>query len=151
LPDYIESSNPDNCIHILGHVGNASSLLRGLDLFVLPSKKENFPYVLLEAGPAEPPVVANNVGGVSELLSQGENGILVDSSSTIELTRAISQVVREPGLCQRLVGALYNTTVSNFSLLELVKKPVWYINPVRRPTNSNRRPHLFFECCEVLI
>ena len=46
----------------------ASEVLRGFDVFVLPSIKEGLPYVLLEAKVAGLPVVANRVGGVGEIL-----------------------------------------------------------------------------------
>ena len=46
----------------------ASSVLRGFDTFALPSIKEGLPYVLLEAKAAGIPIVANRVGGVSEIL-----------------------------------------------------------------------------------
>ena len=46
----------------------ASGVLRGFDVFALPSIKEGLPYVLLEAKVAGIPIVANRVGGVSEIL-----------------------------------------------------------------------------------
>ncbi len=46
----------------------ASDVLRGFDTFALPSLKEGLPYVLLEAKAAGLPIVANRIGGVSEIL-----------------------------------------------------------------------------------
>lgn len=46
----------------------AREVLKGFDVFVLPSKKEGLPYVLLEARMAGLPIVANRVGGVGEIL-----------------------------------------------------------------------------------
>jgi glycosyltransferase involved in cell wall biosynthesis len=46
----------------------ASEVLRGFDVFALPSLKEGLPYVLLEAKAAGLPIVANRVGGVGEIL-----------------------------------------------------------------------------------
>ncbi len=46
----------------------AGSVLRGFDVFALPSLKEGLPYVLLEAKAAGLPIVANRVGGVGEIL-----------------------------------------------------------------------------------
>ena len=46
----------------------ASEVLRGFDVFALPSLKEGLPYVLLEAKAASLPIVANRVGGVGEIL-----------------------------------------------------------------------------------
>ena len=46
----------------------ASEVLKGFDVFALPSIKEGLPYVLLEAKLAGLPIVANRVGGVEEIL-----------------------------------------------------------------------------------
>ena len=46
----------------------ASEVLRGFDVFTLPSLKEGLPYVLLEAKAAGLPIVANRVGGIGEIL-----------------------------------------------------------------------------------
>ena len=47
---------------------NASEVLRGFDVFALPSIKEGLPYVLLEAKLAGIPILANRIGGVGEIL-----------------------------------------------------------------------------------
>jgi len=52
----------------------ASEVLRGFDVFVLPSIKEGLPYVLLEAKAAGLPIVANRVGGVGEILDATDMG-----------------------------------------------------------------------------
>ncbi len=57
---------------MVGSVNEASRYLKAFDIFVLPSVKEGFPFVLLEAGLAKLPVVASDVGGISELISDGE-------------------------------------------------------------------------------
>lgn len=46
----------------------AEEVLKGFDIFALPSKKEGLPYVLLEAKQADLPIIANRVGGVGEIL-----------------------------------------------------------------------------------
>ena len=46
----------------------ARDVLKGFDVFALPSLKEGLPYVLLEAKAAGLPIIANRVGGVGEIL-----------------------------------------------------------------------------------
>ena len=58
----------ENKIFLPGEDQNASYLLKALDLFVLPSKYEGYPTVLLEAKLAEIPILASKVGGNQEIL-----------------------------------------------------------------------------------
>ncbi|MDE2021484.1 MAG: glycosyltransferase [Patescibacteria group bacterium] len=57
----------ENRVKLFGFIP-ASEVLRGFDVFALPSLKEGLPYVLLEARAAGLPIVANRVGGVGEIL-----------------------------------------------------------------------------------
>lgn len=73
-------------------------LLMQADLFVLPSRDEGFPLALLEAGAAALPVVATRVGGVPELIVDGENGLLVDSEDAGALKTALLRAFDDPSM-----------------------------------------------------
>jgi len=60
------------------------------DLYVLPSRREGLPNVVLEAMASGVAVIATNVGGVSEVLRNGVDGIVVAAESSTEITTAIS-------------------------------------------------------------
>lgn len=68
-------------------------LLFASDIFVLPSLHENFPNVLLEAGEAELPSVAFGLGGVSEIIINYVNGILVKPGSSEDMCGAINFLI----------------------------------------------------------
>jgi len=72
-----------------GFVADAGAFLPALDIFVLPSKKEGLPYALLEAGAAGKAVVATDVGGIPEIIHQGESGLLVPASDQKALEEAL--------------------------------------------------------------
>lgn len=59
------------------------------DVFVLPSLSEGFPTVLLEAMAAGLPIVATKVGGLSEIVTEGENGFLVEPRNSQQLAEKI--------------------------------------------------------------
>lgn len=71
---------PDN-VHFLGCIPNAATYISYADLFILPSDYEGLPIVIIESLSQGIPVVASNVGGVSEILD-GENGFAVENNVT---------------------------------------------------------------------
>ena len=64
-------------VRFLGSRADAVGIMKGADVFVLPSLQEGLPVVLLEAMACSLPIVASNVGGVGELIQHGETGLLV--------------------------------------------------------------------------
>lgn len=80
-----------------------AKLMMQADVFVLPSRDEGFPLALLEAGAAALPVVATRVGGVPELIVDGENGLLVDSEDAGALAAALLRILDDPTMAE--VGA----------------------------------------------
>ena len=67
LEEKIKEYGLENRVKLFGFMP-ASEVLRGFDVFALPSLKEGLPYVLLEAKAAGLPIAANRVGGVGEIL-----------------------------------------------------------------------------------
>lgn len=63
------------------------------DILVLPSLSEGRPNVVLEALACEVPVVATNVGGIPEIMIDGETGYLVPSKNPIEISRKINKLL----------------------------------------------------------
>ncbi len=74
-----------------GSIDNASLYLKALDIFVLSSRKEGFPYVILEAMQAGLPIIATSVGGVPEAL--GNAGILVNPENPKLLANEITNLI----------------------------------------------------------
>jgi glycosyltransferase involved in cell wall biosynthesis len=78
-------------------------VLSGLDVLVVPSRwYENQPGVILEAFAAGRPVVATDLGGMSEFVRHEENGLLFELDRPDHLTRQLRRLVTESGLIERL-------------------------------------------------
>lgn len=72
------------------------------DIFVLPSFNEAFPLVNLEAMSYGLPIVSTNVGGVTEAIRDGENGLICDVNNPDSLARSIEALLNDEGLRQRM-------------------------------------------------
>ena len=80
-------------------------LFRAAEACVLSSTWENFPHVVVEALAVGTPVVATAVGGVAEVVEDGQNGLLVAPGDAHELAGALRRILDEPGLRERLAAA----------------------------------------------
>ena len=85
------------------------------DVLVLPSLIEGVPVVLMEAGAAGLPVVATNVGGVSELVRDGVSGFLVPPGSAEALLPPLRQLLDDPELRARMGRAGREVVVRDFN------------------------------------
>jgi len=79
-------------------------LYRAADVFVLPTWREGFPNVVLEAMAAGLPIVTTPVGAIPEAVRDGQEGLLVPPRDPAALTAALRRLVRDPDL-RRDLGA----------------------------------------------
>ncbi len=91
-------------IRILGYQAEPAEALSRAQLFVLSSRSEAFPRSILEAMRAGLPVVASDVGGVAEAVTEGTTGLLVPRQDSSALAAAIRRLIRDP-LPRQLFGA----------------------------------------------
>jgi len=79
------------------------AVLDGVDILVHPSRIDAFPTALLDALAARVPIVATAVGGIPEIVTDGETGLLLDPPPSAEdLTDALRRLLDDPGLRQRI-------------------------------------------------
>ena len=84
-------------------------------VFCLSSLAEPFGIVLLEAGIHGLPVVATRVGGVPEVVRDGEHGLLVPAADAPSLATALRRLLDDAGLAQRLAGNLRARVLQEFT------------------------------------
>lgn len=102
-------------VFFAGFVPNARTLLNAADVFVLSSRKEGLPFVILEASAARLPVVATRVGAVPEIIEDGISGLLVAPNNERELAQALMRMRDEDAFRERVRHALHARVVRDFS------------------------------------
>ena len=95
VEDEIRTLGLEERVRLVGERSDVPALLADSDLFVLSSRSEGLPVSVLEAMAAELPVVASGVGGLAELVVDGETGILVPPGDTLALAAALGQMVED--------------------------------------------------------
>lgn len=80
-------------IHALGFMSDIRPALAASDVLVLPSYREGFPNVVLQAGAMELPVIASNISGCNEAVTPGYNGWLVPAKDVGSLADAMTQAL----------------------------------------------------------
>lgn len=81
-------------ITLVGYQSPVSRFLSMLDVFVMPSLSEGLPIALLEAMSCGKPVLASSVGGIKEVVTNGENGVLLPAGDSEKLAQAIVAMYR---------------------------------------------------------
>lgn len=92
-------------VRFLGKVDHVGDILRGSDLFLLPSDSESFGLAALEAMACAVPVVASAVGGVPEVVVDGETGFLTPARDVAAMVGRATRLLRDPALHARLRDA----------------------------------------------
>ena len=101
---------------------DAQQIIGALDLLVLPSLTEGLPVVILEAFAYETPVVATAVGGVPELVKDGETGWLVPPRDPHALAQAILDALSNPEEARRRAENAYKHLLQRFTVERQVDK-----------------------------
>lgn len=84
----ITDLNLTNHVFLLGAHEEAAVFLRAFDQFILYSRSESFGYVVLEAAQAQLPIIASDVGGIPEIITDGINGTLIADTPNYRTTLA---------------------------------------------------------------
>ncbi len=109
-------------VFLMGHVDGAAQFVKAFDIFLLASLSEGLCYVLLEAGAASLPVITTAVGGIPEIISDMESGILVQPRNSRELAHAALFMAEHPDDSKKYGAALKHTIMTKFSLDEMTAK-----------------------------
>ncbi|MBC7320618.1 glycosyltransferase family 4 protein [bacterium] len=99
-------------------------LYKCASLVVMPSTYESFGIVALESMAAKVPLIASSVGGLAEIIQDGYNGILVPPNDIHKLAEAISIVLNNIELRQKLIYNGFNTVINKYNWLNIASRTI---------------------------
>ena len=128
---YLERIKAGNGIVAPGLVEDVRPWLAAADAFVLPTYREGFPNVLLQAGCMGLPVIATNINGCNEIIENESTGLLIEPKNTQMLLSAMTRLFRSNNERAIFGLKLKESVLNNYStetiwneLLALYKKPI---------------------------
>jgi glycosyltransferase involved in cell wall biosynthesis len=110
-------------VRFLGVRSDVERVLWAADVFVLSSRSEGMPLVLLEAMSTGLPVVGTRAGGIPDVVAEGTNGFLADVEDADTLARHVVRVLRDPGLRARLADGA-DRSAERYALADYVDRLV---------------------------
>lgn len=116
---YKIEKHPDN-VFFLGNIPNAATFCRNVDLFILPSNYEGLPMVIIEAMSCSLPIVASNVGGISEIVRNGENGFTVENNPNL-FAEKIQIILNNSDLYNKFATKSYQIFKNELTVKKMVE------------------------------
>jgi sugar transferase (PEP-CTERM/EpsH1 system associated) len=138
VEELLRRENVTDCAWLAGARDDVPRVMRGLDLFVLPSLAEGVSNTLLEAMASGLPVVATRVGGNPELMEEGRSGTLVPPADPRAMAASIRRYFLNRGAARREGVLAREIAARRFGLDVMVAN---YLNLYDRLSGGNRHVH----------
>ncbi len=120
LAKKINSMGLTDKVYLPGHYsGDVSLLLSDFDIYAFPSLWEGFPYSILEAMRSGCAIVSSNVGGISEAITNGVDGILVEPASSEDLVLGLAKLIEDRKLRYKIANNARRKFEDKFTLNQM--------------------------------
>jgi glycosyltransferase involved in cell wall biosynthesis len=128
-------------VHFAGEVSNVDEFLQASDIFVLPTEDDAFPLALVEAMACGLPVVSTRVGGIVDIVTDGQDGVLVEAGDFEQLANALGRVIADTSFSAALGAAAALTVQARYSRRIVAQRYIALLQHVhaRRPSRSLAR------------
>lgn len=118
LEEYVKKEHLYSNVYFVGFQ-RPDELIQLADFTVLTSYSESFPLVILESAFYEKTVVATDVGGISKLIRDGENGFLISPGDSSTLYKIMCELIRDSRMTEDFGKRLYETAKENYSVYNM--------------------------------
>jgi len=121
LESLIRKYNLEDKVFLLGKIPDAYKYLKAFDVFILPSLKEGFPWIILEAMASGVPIISTDVGAVPEIIKDNINGLLIKPKDSQVLAEKITLILNNRTKAQE-IAVEAKETLKNFRLKKMIEE-----------------------------
>ena len=125
----------EESIRFYSSVNNVRDYLIASDVFVLPSFREGFPNSVLEAMACGIPVISTKIGGVVDVIKDGENGVLIEPGNIHHLVGALRRLINDTDYALALGKNALKTIRKNYDINVIARR---YVDLYNQYLNSSR-------------
>ena len=122
--------NIEHMITFHGETNQIPKFLNAADIFVLTSRFEGLPLSICEAMSVGLPILASDVGGVSEMVTDGHNGFLLPVENHRLLAKKLKTLIENPSLVKALGSNSRKTFLDKFSIQQMASATEEFINDI---------------------
>jgi len=124
LKGYVKKFKVESNVCFLGYYPDEMlpRLYQAADIFVFPSIYENMPFAVLEALASGLPVITTKVGGIPEIIDDGENGFLIEPFNARKLAERLLYLVENPTVAYEMGAAGRKTVEERFNWNKIIKQ-----------------------------
>lgn len=138
LLELIKRNGIEKSVRLIGFRTDIGDVIRSLDMVIFPSTApESFGLSILEAMALGKPVIATRVGGVSEMIEDRVNGILIEPDHPEQITEQMIQLLSQKEMCDRIGKRAKETVMKKFPLKN-------YIDEMEKAFDSMVLKEVFF-------
>lgn len=139
LKNMVKDYGLEDSVVFLGFVKENLSFFNAIDLNLLTSISESFPYVILEAAKMKKPSIATSVGGLGEMIRYGIDGYLVEVNDYKALAEKIEFLMDNRDVLEKFGRSIYNRVNENFSSQAMAKTQEEIYADILRRTEDVKR------------
>ena len=139
LRQLVKKLGLDKHVFFTGFVEDIFSFIHAIDINVLSSHSESFPYVLLEGALMKKATVSTDVGGVSDLIKPEETGLLAKVNNPKDLAEQLVRLLEAPQWRTQLGENLYRFAKANFSKESMKRSHIELYNDMLRREKSQNK------------
>lgn len=135
LKELVEEKGLEKEVNFLGFVKDPYSFFNAIDVNVLTSVSESFPYVILEGARLKKTIISTKVGGIGQLIENGQNGWLIDVGNSEALADKIIYFAENRDKISLMGEKLFETVEERFSSRKMAENHVEIYREILKDEN----------------